>query len=138
MREWSWILWEAGEEAGSFPERVGEERGKAFPGGDVVLEDAEQEGELFFEVEQGALGGDVGGEVSEGALEEVVEIWGGRVGLRGGFEELDEIGGGPEVGEGFPDAFVGVAQADLTEAVQIGFSGGCKSNFAVKKEVDPA
>jgi hypothetical protein len=136
-REGGWIRREAGYEPGSFLNGVGEQGGQAFPRGYTVLEDAEQAGELFFEVEQGALGCEVGGEMSESALKEVVEFWRGCGGFGGGLEELHKIGGCPEVGKGAPDAFMGVAEGDLAEPVQVRFPGGGEPDFAVEKEVDP-
>ena len=100
-----------------------------------VALDAEVLGEGLLEVEDGFVGGVVGGEVVEGAAEEVVEVFDGGLGFGGGLEEFDEVGGAEDAGPGGLEAEAEVGDGDFAEGVEVGFFGGGPEEVGGVEEV---
>lgn len=95
------------------------------------LGDAEHPGEFAFKVKEGALCSGFLVEVSECAVEEVVEVRCRVVVLRREFQQFDKIGGECKAWIFSTQAIAGVAEEGFTKAVEFVFRTACKGNFAI-------
>lgn len=114
--------------------RAGERQGS----GDAGLGDAEQTGELGLEMDQGALGGGFFVEMGEGALEQIVELLDGVIGLGDRIEELGEISaeGGAVVVE--PEVLVRLQQGRFAEGVELAAGAADQRDFAAVEKIEGA
>lgn len=101
-----------------------------------MVGDAEEAGELGFEMTECAEAGSGSGDVIEGAAEEVVERWIGVVRFDGGFEKLAAVGGEEGGVVGFPEAFAPVVDGDFAEGVEVSAAGAGEVDLAAEEEIE--
>lgn len=106
-------------------------------GGALGVVEAEEAGELLFEVEHGAQVRVVGFQVIEPASEQGRQVWNGGGGFGYVFEQLDEVGSGEHAGPGGAQTEAVAGDVSFAKRVQVGPPTGCIRDVGAEKEIEP-
>lgn len=115
---------------------VADEFAEGNLGGLLLVGDAEEAGELGFEMAECAEAGSGFREMIEGAAEEVVERRIGMVRLDGGLEKLAAVGGEKRGVVGFTEALAPIVDDDFAEGVEVAAARAGEIDLAAEEEIE--